>query len=97
MAMEMRGALNFSRYYSKPNQPKYYGKCLINGVEYEIKGWEKVRQDTGEVWVSLLFEDPATREKKLADEFAPAPQPVRRPISAQRVRNYPEIDDDIPF
>ena len=35
MAMELRGALNFSKYY-KPgsNQPKFYGKALIEGVEY---------------------------------------------------------------
>ena len=93
MAMELRGALNFSKYY-KPgsNQPKFYGKALIEGVEYTVKGWEKVRQDTGEIWISLLFEDPAQEAERHTSEFAPAPkkQPKYTP-------NYKDLDDDIPF
>lgn len=99
MAMEMRGSLNLSKYYTKSNQPKFYGKGLINGVEYEIKGWEKVRADTGEVWISLLFEDPADKVKRLEDEFAPAPKEktlvAKEPISYKHV-NIDDIDD-IPF
>lgn len=57
MAMEMRGSLNLSKFYNPgTNQPKFYGKALIGGKEHVLKGWEKVRQDTGEVWISLLFE-----------------------------------------
>ena len=89
--MELRGSLNLSKFERKPNQPKYYGKALINGVEYKIKGWEKVRQDTGEVWISLLFEDPAEEADRLSEEFAPAPK--------KEVRTYKKDwrDDDIPF
>ena len=91
MAMEMRGSLNLSKYYTKPNQPKFYGKALIEGVEYIVKGWEKVRQDTGEVWISLLFEDPAQEAERHAQEFAPAPKKLpSKP-------NMMDIDDDIPF
>ena len=90
MAMEMRGSLNLSAYYTRKEQPKYYGRALINGVEYNLKGWEKVRADTGEVWISLLFEDPAQEAERNASEFAPAPkkQPKRDPDW----RDY-----DIPF
>lgn len=91
-AMELRGSLNLSKFYTAPNKPKYYGKALIEGVEYQIKGWEKVRADTGEVWISLLFEDPAQEAERHASEFAPAPkkQPKYTP-------NYKDLDDDIPF
>ena len=89
-AMELRGSLNLSAYYTRKEQPKYYGRALINGVEYNLKGWEKVRADTGEVWISLLFEDPAQEAERNTSEFAPAPkkQPKRDPDW----RDY-----DIPF
>lgn len=91
MAMELRGSLNLSKFERKPNQPKYYGKALISGVEYKLKGWEKVRQDTGEVWISLLFEDPEAEAERLAEEFAPAPKKEAR-SSKKDWR-----DDDTPF
>jgi len=101
MAMELRGSLNLSKYFKlSSNQPKFYGKALINGVEYTLKGWEKVRQDTGEVWISLLFEDPADQEEKLAEEFAPTPkrmEPVRRPRTVQPRHHQELSDDDVPF
>lgn len=56
MAMEMRGTLNVSKFQKNSNQPRFYGKCLINGVEYKLKGWEKINTD-GEPWISLLFEN----------------------------------------
>ena len=68
MAMEMRGSLNLSAYYTRKDQPKYYGRALINGVEYNIKGWEK--EGPKGVWISLLFEDTATVEKKRSAEFS---------------------------
>jgi len=87
--MELRDSLNVSKFERKNNQPKYYGKALIEGVEYKIKGWEKVRSDTGEVWISLLFEDPTQEAEKLAEEFAPAPKKTKP--------NWRDLDDDIPF
>lgn len=41
MAMNMRGSLNVSRFQKTPAQPRFYGKALIHGVEYTVKGWEK--------------------------------------------------------
>lgn len=57
MAMEMRGALNLSKYY-KPgsNQPRFYGRVLINGKTYNLKGWEKSGPEGP--WISLMVEDP---------------------------------------
>ena len=89
MAMEMRGSLNLSKSYKKPNQPKFYGKALIEGKEYAIKGWEKVRQDTGEVWISLLFEDPA---EEGAREFEQMAKPKAAP--GYVTREYPNREDD---
>ena len=87
-AMELRGSLNLSAYYTRKEQPKYYGRALINGVEYNLKGWEK--EGPKGVWISLLFEDPAEARKRNENEFAPAPkkQPKRDPDW----RDY-----DIPF
>ena len=57
MAMEMRGSLNVSSFKKTEAQPGFYGRALINGVEYNIKGWEK--EGKNGPWISLLFEDPA--------------------------------------
>lgn len=94
MAMELRGSLNLSKFERKPNQPKYYGKCLIKGVEYRLKGWEKVRQDTGEVWISLLFEDPEAEAERLAEEFAPEPKPAKK---RSYIQGELELEDGDPF
>ena len=88
MAMEMRGSLNLSAYYTRKDQPKYYGKALINGVEYTLKGWEK--EGPKGVWISLLFEDPTQEAERHASEFAPAPK-------KQSKRDPDWRDDDIPF
>ena len=92
MAMEMRGSLNLSAYYMRPEQPKYYGRALINGVEYNLKGWEK--EGPKGVWISLLFEDPTTVEKKRSAEFSRTDEQV--PLDAYR-DSLNRIDDDIPF
>lgn len=92
MAMEMRGSLNLSTFYKRADQPKYYGRALINGVEYDIKGWEK--DGLKGKWVSLLFEDPADKQKQREDEFAPAPK--EKPSSTGREPvDYGK--DDVPF
>ena len=90
MAMELRGALNFSKYY-KPgsNQPKFYGKALIEGVWYTVKGWEK--EGPKGVWISLLFEDQTTVEQRRSEEFAPTP------TKTKIISNWKDLDDDIPF
>jgi hypothetical protein len=85
MAMEMRGSLGLSKYFTKPNQPKFYGKCLIDGVAYEIKGWEKDGPEGK--WISLCFEEKKSEEEKVRarqEEFAP----LRKPH---------ESDGDVPF
>ena len=87
MAMEMRGSLGLSKYYTKPNQPKFYGKALINGVNYEIKGWEKDSPDGK--WISLCFEEKKSESELLEqrrEEFAPTP--TRKPHRS---------DNDVPF
>ena len=89
MAMEMRGSLNLSAYYTRKDQPKYYGRALINGVEYILKGWEK--ESPKGVWISLLFEDPATVEQRRSEEFAPTP------TKTKIIPNWKDLDDDIPF
>ena len=89
MAMEMRGSLNLSQFYTKPNQPKFYGRALINGKTYEIKGWEK--DGPRGPWISLMFEDP---ENKGEREFLSGQEQTK---SAEKQTVTDWIDDDIPF
>ena len=77
---------------------------MIEGKEYSVKGWEKVRSDTGEVWISLMFESTEAVDdftspelKKPAPYSTPTePQPVKKP----KYSNRPYVlddNDDIPF
>jgi hypothetical protein len=86
MAMEMRGSLNLSAYYKRPDQPKFYGRALINGKTYDIKGWEK--DGPKGKWISLLFED---LETKNAEEFEQMAKP--KPKEDYRTREYPNRED----
>lgn len=65
MAMNMRGSLNVSK-FQKPgsNSPRFYGRCIIDGKTYNIKGWEKEGRDGP--WISILFEP---LEEKQEEEF----------------------------
>jgi hypothetical protein len=90
--MELRGALNLSKYYREPNQPRFYGRALINGILYDLKGWEKTNAQ-GEPWISLLFE---IREQFVVEEST-------KPVAPSRMFETPRTDtswigeDDIPF
>lgn len=102
MAMDMRGSLNLSKFYTKSNQPKFYGKAMVEGKEYLVKGWEKIRSDTGEVWVSLLFEP-----TEIVDDFTSPelkkPTPYSTPSTPQHIKKIKPVkqpewrEDDIPF
>ncbi len=107
MAMNMRGSLNVSQYQKTPAQPRFYGKALIHGVEYVIKGWEK-ESDRGP-WISLLFEDPlhgdpaapaATVAAKPSVFSKPLPEPrarVEAPAAFDNRRDNPDLFDDVSF
>lgn len=92
MAMNMRGSLNVSKFQKTPAQPRFYGKALIHGVVYEIKGWEK--ETNGEPWISLLFEDPVHGEPKLETEKVKKPSIFSQPVP---MSSFDDMSDDIPF
>jgi len=101
MAMNMRGSLNVSSFQKSPVQPRFYGRALIHGVEYIIKGWEK--ESAKGPWISLLFEDPLhgdsaeeTSAVKSSVFSKPLPAPVEAPTDNRRNRSD-LFDDDIPF
>lgn len=94
MAMNMRGSLNVSKFQKTPAQPRFYGKALIHGVSYDIKGWEK--ETNGEPWISLLFEDP------LHGQPVPETKKIKKPsiFSQQKplpMSSFDDMDDDTPF
>jgi hypothetical protein len=105
--MNMRGSLNVSRYQKSAAQPRFYGKALIHGVEYTIKGWEK--ENAQGPWISLLFEDPLHGEPTEEAPAAPRLSVFSKPLSApvERAATPPPVDDrrnksdlfddDIPF
>jgi len=100
--MNKRGTLNVSKFQTKPNQPRFYGRASLNGVMYELKGWEKT-SPSGEPWISILFEEAG--EEFESAKATPATQssmfsqgtitPVRRPITA--TPHILDDDDDNPF
>jgi len=104
MAMDMRGTLNVSKFQKTPDQPRFYGKCLINGVEYSLKGWEKEGRD-GLPWISLLFEGGDDGFEQAAPKKAslftqPTPEPRKpTPIPKDLGAGYSDLlgDDDAPF
>jgi len=101
--MNNRGTLNVSKFQTKANQPRFYGRANINGVAYELKGWEKTTP-SGEPWISILFEE--TGEEFESAKATPTTQssvfsqaaikPVRRPATAVQP-SLIDMDDDIPF
>lgn len=103
MAMNMRGSLNVSQYQKTPAQPRFYGKALIHGVEYTIKGWEK-ESDRGP-WISLLFEDPVHGDPAPAVAAKPSVfsrparpvSPVMAPAAFDNPGETPDLFSDVPF
>jgi len=88
MVMDMRGTLNVSKFQKTPQQPRFYGKACVEGVMYNLKGWEKEARDGP--WISLMFENPAAQDgniRRRAQPQRPATEPVENEIS----------EDDIPF
>ena len=101
MAMEMRGSLNVSKFQKGNNSPRFYGRCIISGETFNIKGWEKEGKDGP--WVSLLFEPLDTQDD--FEQCAPRqkglfstpdePQPVKKQKLCVPTPNW--RDDDVPF
>ena len=105
MAMNMRGSLNVSQFQKTPAQPRFYGKALIHGVEYAIKGWEK-ESDRGP-WISLLFEDPlhggpgpdpeASAKPSVFSRPVRPVSPVMAPAAFDNPGEAPDLFSDVPF
>lgn len=102
MAMDMRGSLNVSKFYKAgSNAPRFYGRCVINGVTYNLKGWDKQGKDGP--WISLLFEPICEQDDfeqcapKKASLFSTPdePQPVKKQKLSIPTPNWK--DDDVPF
>ena len=94
MAMDMRGSLNVSKFQKTPQQPRFYGKAMINGVNFDIKGWEKEGKDGP--WISLLFEE--TGEEFEQKKSEPDKQGLfSKPLNPVRASYVNDDPDDIPF
>ncbi len=96
MAMDMRGSLNVSEFQKSPDQPRFYGKALINGVSYKLKGWEK--DGAKGPWISLLFEEEGAATAK--PQQPTKPQLFSKPMPAAKAPPKhigDQYDDDIPF
>lgn len=80
---ELSGSLFKNQKREKDTHPNLQGTALINGVEYWVSGWTKVRQD-GDKWISLAFKVKEPLESK-------KPTPVKHTDKGM------DIDSDIPF
>lgn len=90
-SMELRGSLRVSKYQNKPSQPRFFGKALINGVEYKIKGWEK--ETNGEPWISILFEAPEPLPLMSGPQAEPKVSLFSRDHANTRSTSAPDYND----
>lgn len=104
MAMDMRGTLNVSKFQKGNNQPRFYGRCVINGTTYNMKGWEKEGRDGP--WISILFEPLATQDDFTSPELK-KPSVFSQPGEVKPKGKMPDgyspgysdllDEDDVPF
>lgn len=70
----------------KENQPDYTGRLTINGQNYRIAGWKRVKQETGLQYLAGRVE--------LEQE---AGQYTQTSVTNITPKPKPSNDDDIPF
>ncbi len=49
----MRGVLFKNDKNGNERRPDYRGSCVINNVDFNVSGWKKVSQKTGDAYLSL--------------------------------------------
>ena len=67
----------------KDTQPDYTGRITINGVNYRLAGWKRVKEETGLTYLAGRVEP----EQEIGNQSQGLTPPLPKP----------DNDDDIPF
>ena len=82
---ELKGTLGENLYKKQDKEPDMKGRCMINGVNYNISGW--IKEGNNGPFYSLSF---SVKEKKeAAQPGSKIIKPQARPADLQ--------DDEVPF
>ena len=84
----MRGVLFKNDKNGNERRPDYRGSCVINNVDFNVSGWKKVSQKSGDAYLSLKFE--AKAEGKLSRTGEPQRQPTKKPEVTEK--NWDDLD-----
>lgn len=88
---DMSGSIGQNYSKKEPKHPDINGKCLIDGKEYLIAGWEKQGKN-GNTFYSLKFQVPRPR-----DENAAPKQPAKPMFGGNTAAKKDDFNDDIDF
>lgn len=76
----MRGVLFKNDKGENAKRPDFRGSCVINNVDFNVSGWKKVSQKTGDAYLSLKFEA----------KGEPQRQPTKKPEITEK--NWDDLD-----
>jgi hypothetical protein len=88
-----RGLVSKNERKEKDTHPDYKGSLNVEGVEYWLDGWIKVRNDGTGKFLSLSVKRKDAQAAKPAAPAAPAPPPK----PAKGGSGFDDMDDSIPF
>ena len=71
--------------------PDIKGQCEIDGVQYWMDGWAKVRNSDGGKFYSLRF------KRKDAPQQAATPKPAAAKTAPAPASGFDDFDDGIPY
>lgn len=94
----MRGIISKNERKEKDSHPDIKGSCEINGTEYWISGWIKVRNDGEGRFYSLSFEPKQKQPPKPAPtRQAPPNRTADRSMPHKQGSGFDDMDSDVPF
>lgn len=90
------GALFTNDKGDNPKRPDYKGNLNVNGVEYQLSGWNRQSKKSGESFLSLKIEPKQDRKPDGYQRQAP-PQDAHNRAKADGYAPAKDDGDDIPF
>ena len=91
----LRGVLFKNDKQGQEKRPDYRGSCVINNVDFNVSGWIKTSQKSGDKYMSLSFQPKG--EDKLSRNGEPQRQPTKAAAQPQLTEDNWDRFDDSPF
>lgn len=92
----LRGIISKNERKEKDTHPDIKGQCEINGTEFWISGWLKVRNDGEGRFYSLSFE-PKQKQAKPEPQRKPSQDAFKARQTRQEHSGFDTMDSDVPF